>query len=402
MRKHQVPKLTPTSPVAQSLLPPGRVKRSHSLLRKSWEDGEKHWWDILIDANDEGFAPFDAWAKFKQEETTQERKLSAKSAAQYRHTWQIWLKYLQSRMPAVTWRAAGPSDVAGFLSNIRPSANGKQKASPVSRARYRSILNNVYQHAVREASTQAAGAQLVNPVEGVCDSEGLRATETSQSLRLTADSWGKLVQRLPVEPIVDEQIRDTAMLTLIMFDAFSVSDLVNMKLSSVSVVEGSSEDIGERSPQVLIEIADTAGRPGRLARVSERSALALRRWLAARGRRPGAWVAYVFIPMRQAMPLHPKSVFMIVQEFIASACQDETSGSELPAHMGPNVLRNSCIQRWVEVGVPFTEIARRAGLKGTMSLRRLIGPADKATRERFSAENKAARAQGQQQGPKPS
>ncbi len=123
-------------------------------------------------------------------------------------------------------------------------------------------------------------------------------------------------------------------------------------------------------------------------RLSDQSARALNRWVCARSSLPVDEVRHTFVNLSKKTKLTAKSIFIIVQQFIAIACLGESSRGELPAHMGPNVLRNGCIQRWIEQGVPFADIASRLG-QTIRSLERLLDATDKKVRDRYLTERAA-------------
>ena len=360
----------------------------HSAVRASWADGQKHWGDRPLEDDHAGFVPYDAWAKFRRGQLSS-RSIGEKSIAGYRYMWTTWLKYLESRAPRINWWDASTSDVAGFLTSLRSSSIGKDKASPISRARYRRILDDVYGHAVKLGVEGSARKLAANPVDGLGVSELLPNSERPQSLRFTDQAWEKLLHHLPQNAADAGCLRDAAILRLVMFDGFCVSDMMNMKITDIRFISDPLQPGNAGSVVAFVDVTASAGKEPRTVRLSDRSALSLKDWISARNSLEVGEVSNVFINLRKKTMLTAKSIFIIVQHFIAVACLGESARGELPAHMGPNALRNGCIQRWIEQRVPFADIASRLGQE-IRSLERLLDPTDKDCRERYLIERAAA------------
>ena len=95
-------------------------------------------------------------------------------------------------------------------------------------------------------------------------------------------------------------------------------------------------------------------------------------WLALRASRPRAGANDpVFASQKGggATAVSAKAIFELANGFIL-----ETLGTRYPeglAHAGPTTLRNSCIVRWLDEGMPEDDVVKQAGFLDAQALRRL-------------------------------
>jgi integrase/recombinase XerC len=95
-------------------------------------------------------------------------------------------------------------------------------------------------------------------------------------------------------------------------------------------------------------------------------------WLALRASRPRAGANDpVFASQKGggATAVSAKAIFELANGFIL-----ETLGTRYPeglAHAGPTTLRNSCIVRWLDEGMPEDDVVKQAGFLDVQALRRL-------------------------------
>ncbi|WP_157991353.1 hypothetical protein [Caldimonas tepidiphila] len=315
---------------------------------------------------------FDGWATWR---ALQRRPLNDESVALYESYWLSWGRHLAGI--ELRWNDAEPRHVAAFL------AGGLR---PVTQARYRRVLDEVYAHALRmEWIAQ-------NPA---APQPGLPQHEQPQSAALHIDERDRFVAGLPAgsEP---GPLRDRALLLLLVLEGLSVAETIALTLADVLPSPQQPERLsvrGERRNQT------------RELELDARTVAALQAWLrAAAGAmelaRPHEQPLLTDLRSRRwTMPLGRHAAFRIVRAAIRDAV-DAGHLRTMPAEHGPSLLRNTALLAWIEQGVAPTEVQRRAGLLRLDGLDRIVlrhawGP----VLERFQQQRQAERAAGLPEGP---
>ncbi len=342
--------------------------------------------EALVNKGHPGFVPFRAWASARQV-APDLRKLSGQSTQIYEYIWRAWLVFLESRSPRLDWDMAQPDDVRLYLLTVDPSANSRKGfgASSITRARYRKILSNVYSHSVDLGRQDGSGRPETDPTQAVDVSDELPKREEPQSFLLPRTVWRRLEERAMAISGGASASRESAMIGLIMFEGLTVSELTDLEPIALGVTKAAEACTwGITSPTLLHLDGKGGGHRERTIQLSDHSKKALSWWFIERSKLPGLSTGKVFIPLRQRTPLSAKSAYLIVTDFLASA--GLAGEHACLRHSGPNLLRNGCIQRWIEDQMPFAEIARRLGMKSTRALQRIVQECDTATMLRFNAE----------------
>lgn len=315
-------------------------------------------------------AAFDSWATWR---ALQRRPLNADSVALYETFWTAWCRHLAGLQ--LGWQDAEPRHLAHFL------AGGLR---PVTQARYRRVLEEVYAHALR---MEWIGA---NPAEKQPDLPVHERPESTAMHLFDRDRFVDGLQRGP-----DEQaLRDRALVVLMAIEGLSVSEVLALTLEDLLPSPTAPERVkivGERRSQT------------RELELDARSVDALRQWLRAGG--PLMDLPPDEQPLlpdtrsrRWVKPLGRHAGFRIVRAALAHAVEQGHIDTP-PAEHGPSLLRNSALLAWIEQEVPPVEVQRRAGLQRLDGLDRIVlrhayGP----VRERFQAQRHAERAAGLPQG----
>lgn len=320
--------------------------------------------------------PFTTWAAARQARPS--RPLSAESVNDYRFIWQAWCEFLAGLQ--VPWSAARPSDVHRFLSTLSASRSDRVLASSVTQSRYGRLLRDIYAHAV------ATGRITRNPVER----QALPArTEIHESLVFNRSDWRLLLQNLPAAGPRWQSVRDASVLQVMAHMGLTVGEIRGLELGDVVApglrwIEGlpALEPLTHpEEPGACLTVKGDRTAQARDLPLEGTCATAFMAWLEVRCTLPcplgPASPLFVSQKGAGALPLSAKSLFLLANGHIQAALVEPGAGrkgrysSDELAHAGPMTLRNSCIVRWLDAGVPEAQVLARAGLKDASSLRRL-------------------------------
>ncbi|MDB5932222.1 MAG: hypothetical protein JWR60_3929 [Polaromonas sp.] len=325
-------------------------------------------------------AVFKAWAL---ERAAQPKGgLSPRSLASYHSLWAGWTEHLLSQT-ARPWNEARSPDVRAYLEALNPraQARGLVNVSTVTQRRYYRVLKKIY------AFAQAQDWVEGNPV----DSEAsVSATEQMDSLVFHAIDWDALLQAVPppIDPPPADQpwldVRDQAILRLMMQSALTVAELANLDIGDVQhprlgATRGVAElwpaevaPAGAGGPAVMLDLTGARKAQDRRITLPEDVSTAVLAWLTARGTLPLPQDAGtpLFVSRKKAGRLTPRALFHLANRHVSNTLGPRYPNTVL-AHAGPMTLRNSCIVRWLDAGVPEHEILARAGLREAQALLRL-------------------------------
>ncbi len=328
---------------------------------------------------------FKAWALCR----AAQRKggLSPRSLASYHSLWTGWSDYLLSQK-SLSWQEARSPDVRAYLEALNPraQARGLVHVSTVTQRRYFRVLKKIYDFAVAEGWLES------NPVDA---GASVSPTEQMDSLVFHAIDWSALLQALAPPPDLTLKpppelpwlaVRDLAILRLMTQAALTVAELAGLDMGDVQhpalgVAHGVAElwptpqngpEGGAAQPAVALELSGARAAQGRRVFLPDEAGAAVLAWLATRRALalPEAADTPLFVSRKKAGRLTPRALFHLANRHISA-----TLGPHYPhtvlAHAGPMTLRNSCIVRWLDAGVPDTEILARAGLREAQALLRL-------------------------------
>ena len=323
---------------------------------------------------------FKAWAL----ERAAQRKggLSPRSLASYHSLWTGWTEYLLSHK-SLPWNEARSPDVRAYLEALNPraQARGLLHVSTVTQRRYYRVLKKIYAFAVAQEWVAD------NPVDA---GASVSPTEQMDSLVFHAIDWDVLLQAVapPIDPPPQDQpwleVRDQAILRLMMQSALTVAELAGLDMGDVQHPRlGSVHGVGELFPAqetapqtgeaaVMLDLSGARAAQGRRISLPEEASTAVLAWLTVRATLPLPQTADtpLFVSRKKAGRLTPRALFHLANRHVSATLGPRYPDTVL-AHAGPMTLRNSCIVRWLDAGLPEDEVLARAGLRESQALLRL-------------------------------
>lgn len=357
-------------------------------------------------------AVFEEWVAWRRD-LDQARAIGDDTTSEYQYQtiWIAWLRFLCGQK--TKWVAATGADVLAFINNnmrgrgtsrdLDPSALAPQQSggaaaagqrassrrrepSRVSKRRYATVLSNVYEHAKR------TGHCTENPVPRF--DKDLPANESANSLVLNKTYRAELVRNLP-EAADARSARDRAMLAVMLRQGLTCSEVMELTLTSLDFGPDAllpdwsqpwDDAVAPLSLHITNAIAERPEQPRVLA-LDKVTAEALQKWLRVRGTFTAARVSPLLFVSKHhrktttkrggkdvpcvAGALTARAVFYVASVWLRETLKKRCFMQDV-YHAGPNVLRNACIVDWLEQGLAFEEVRRRAGLKRMDSLERLI------------------------------
>ena len=324
-------------------------------------------------------AVFKAWAL----ERAAQRKgaLSPRSLASYHSLWSGWTEYLLGQK-SLAWSEAGSNEVRAYLEALNPraQARGLVHVSTVTQRRYYRVLKKIYAFAL------AQGWLASNPVDAAAS---VSPTEQMDSLVFHSIDWDVLLQAVapPQDPPPADQpwleVRDQAILRLMTQSALTVAELAGLDFGDVQhprlgMAHGVAElwPAGEVLPgaeaPVMLELSGARKAQARRISLPPEVSCAVLAWLTVRATLPLPQDAAVplFISRKKSGRLTPRALFHLANRHINAVLGPRYPDTVL-AHAGPMTLRNSCMVRWLDAGVPDDEVLARAGLREPQALLRL-------------------------------
>lgn len=323
---------------------------------------------------------FKAWAL----ERAAQRKggLSPRSLASYHSLWAGWTEFLLTHGP-LAWNEAKSADVRAYLEALSPrgQARGMVNVSTVTQRRYYRVLKKIY------AFAQAQDWVADNPVDA---GASVSPTEQMDSLVFHALDWDALLQAVapPIDPPPQDQpwleVRDQAILRLMMQAALTVAELAGLDIGDVQHPRlASRHGVGELwpaeelassvdAPPVMLDLSGARKAQDRRITLPQEASAAVLAWLTVRATLPLPQDAGtpLFVSRKKAGRLTPRALFHLANRHVSSTLGPRYPDTVL-AHAGPMTLRNSCIVRWLDAGLPDDDILARAGLREAQALLRL-------------------------------
>ena len=323
---------------------------------------------------------FKAWAL----ERAAQRKgsLSPRSLASYHSLWTGWTEYLLANK-SLHWHEAASSDVRAYLEALSPraQARGLVHVSTVTQRRYYRVLKKIY------AFAQSREWVPSNPVDA---GASVSPTEQMDSLVFHSLDWQALIKAvpLPADPPPQDQpwleVRDQAILRLMMQSALTVAELAGLDIGDVQHPRlGAARGVGElwpaqeapssgEGPPVMLDLNGARKAQDRRIALPYEASTALLAWLTVRATLPLPQDAGtpLFVSRKKAGRLTPRALFHLANRHVNAVLGPRYPHTVL-AHAGPMTLRNSCIVRWLDAGQPEDDILARAGLRESQALLRL-------------------------------
>jgi integrase len=307
-------------------------------------------------------------------------RLSERSIAKYSPIWDIWLRYLADQQKE--WHAATPEDVRNFLLKVQPRRKSTEvtdpRVSPVTQARYWRLLESIYGH--------AAGMGWITE-SPVTQEAQVSRNELHESLVFNRIDWEMLLRRMPSPhaPLTDwSAARDRALLLLMAECGLTSGELLEIRLEDLSIAPEpspapsateSAPPGGEPALRLQLSVRGPRASQRRILDLPQRAALALMSYRAMRLKLPQD-NPFLFVRKRgselesayKSYRMTAKSLYVMTAAFIR-----DVMGEKYPdlVHAGPMALRNSCLVRWMEDGMPEELVLRQAGMKDPQALYRL-------------------------------
>lgn len=288
--------------------------------------------------------------------------LTAQAAKPYRFIWGAWCKFLQAHVDAqgqtvaaAAWQEATPVQVLHFINHIPQTAKGR-KVSDITRRRYWRVLDRVYDHALFN------GWLETNPVHAVAAAER-PPSEDPKGAILSDAMWQAGIASIPAG---DDLIgaRDRAVLMLLFELGLAPEELRLLHVDSV--LYSDPDDTNTDARIVAVHVDGMRENQQRRLAVSDSLALALAHWLKARAHYPAMQGEASLFCSRKSPSLSNHTLLHLVTKTLAQAAQ--SAGLPSPARLGPQIVRNTAIVRWLNAGMALPEVVERAGLKNTNGL----------------------------------
>ena len=297
---------------------------------------------------------FDSWVASC---SSNAKKLSERSVLQYRQRWQAFERWLSVQGKSVA--TAGPDDLQLFVNTrVQRAANGEQP-SVLTTSRYLRNLNHVYRHAV------LSGCLDSNPAEQVVLPVSVRphGTVLPQPWLLT------IIEDINMQPQSFTELRNALLVHLCAVEAFSVADLTGLQLEDAQCVIPASGLKSDIQVQLQLRGQRLAQRRARLLEGS--SALLVYKWIQILPTLPGYHLSrYLLRSLPTKKNLTPKTVYEVCSNHVRASL-NKLQVDQLPYHLGPNVLRNSCIVEWMNHGALPEAVCAKIGISNPSKLDRL-------------------------------
>ncbi|MDD0812826.1 hypothetical protein PSQ20_20965 [Curvibacter sp. RS43] len=314
-------------------------------------------------------AVFEQWLEARMNAAWDgDRVKSASTKNHYRAIWKLWCQHLTDHQ--TRWHDAGPELVHAFLQKIRArratNADGAvRSASVVSRDRYWTLIDRIYDWALRRELTRS------NPAQAMLEAD-IPPTVLVESNVLNPILWRALPRAFP-DPVQAStfDLRDIAILHLLYHHGLTGEEIREFLLADL-VWPGGLEPMANEGTSVTrpvsIRIVGTRIRQAREITLAPTSQIALQQWLKARRMNPRLHGHDFLFMSNRANQLSIRMLFHLVTNVIeraATACAQEP-----PIKTGPQVIRNTVIHNWIASGLSMPEVCALAGLKNAKSLLR--------------------------------
>lgn len=285
------------------------------------------------------------------------KKLSERSVLLYRQRWQAFERWLGEQGKSVA--SAEPDDLQSFVNTrVRRAANGHQP-SVLTTSRYLRNLHHVYRHAV------LSGSLASNPADQVV----LPFSVRPNGMVLPLPWLLAITDDINMHPQSFTELRNAVLVQLCAVEAFSVADLTGLQLEDAQCVVPATGVETDIQVQLQLRGRRLAQRRARLLEGS--SALLVYKWIQILPTLPGLHLSQcLFRSLPTKKNLTPKTVYEVCSDQVRASL-DKLHVKQLPYHLGPNVLRNSCIVAWLNQGASREAVCAKIGISGPSKLDRL-------------------------------
>lgn len=289
-----------------------------------------------------------------------EDPITEKGRESYEYFWRTWLNFLVAARvgeaaDAYRWTQAEPHHVVAFLANGPQSRKSGRNVSEITRRRYWRLLDRIYTFAVKRLWIKS------NPVKGLARTETPKV-EDPLAAYMTPFLWDQSLLIIRAMDVADPvSCRNRALLLSLFELGLIPQEARNIRLRDVC-------HVGSRITALQLDGPGVNQR--RRMSVSDELADALSEWRDSRRSVPVANHTDIFFCSTQATgPMGGDSLFLLVKKVLMEASVQ--LNVDPPIRMGPQIVRNTRLIRWLNEGRPPAEVAVWAGLKDVKSFRHL-------------------------------
>ncbi|WP_103739150.1 site-specific integrase [Diaphorobacter sp. LR2014-1] len=334
---------------------------------------------------------YDLWLAHNNECATYGREsIDAKRSTSYRMIWQGWLKYLASlnEGKGCAWSSVDAVDVSNFLkSGLRRSKN--LIPTNTAQRRYWRVLSRIYTFA------HSKGWTAENPVLALATAD-VPAIEKPKGAILTLGQYKACFDCLPPLYGTATQARDHTMALLLLTTGITPQEVRTL------CVQDLERDMATGKVTHVAITAQRSDTQRRRIAVDERLANALLFWLTQR---------HMFNSLQRVRPSkeeapttagdrHPFTRLFVSQkspevtmgtllhvckQLILEACKKDHS--DAPPRIGPQVIRNTVLTKWLNEGIGIHQVTLMAGLKNPKGLLHLGDHLNPEVRQHLAKSN---------------
>ena len=281
----------------------------------------------------------------------------------YRYFWNTWNKYLMTADLGGTldehpWTRATSATVLHFLNSGTSPRKKAEGVSAITRRRYWRLLERIYDFALSNQWVQS------NPATALQDWEKPKS-ENPKGAILSPKQWEQGI-RLLMDPDAKPQAeeddvgpRNRAILLCLYELGITPLELRSLTLDSL-----------ERAPKAKtfthLQVDGSGVNQRRRFTLSPALSAALSQWMAERGEMTKSDKTDHLFCSTHGKMMGPDNLHLLVREHLLQAAS--ASESDPAIRLGPQVIRNTCLVRWVNQGMPPAQVAVWAGLKDEKGL----------------------------------
>ena len=283
------------------------------------------------------------------------KPLGERSEMLYRQRWAAFEKWLAENGKDA--RSASPADLEAFLfSRVRRAANAVQP-SVLTTSRYLAGLQHVYRFGMLTGYFQTdTAAEVVLPQAAIPDGMVLPLPW----LLAVADDIDQAPESFTA-------LRNALLVQLCAVEAFSVADLTGLILRDAQVMV----PVGSKLVDVHLQLRGKRAAQRRTRILDGESAALMYKWIQVLPTLPGYPLSESLLRSHPTKPsLTPKCVYEVCAGQVRKTLT-RLRVPVMPYHLGPNVLRNSCIVAWLNGGANMEAVCAKIGVSGPRQLARL-------------------------------
>lgn len=320
----------------------------------------------------------EAWLAYVNSIAEYGREAINKTAA-YTFIWRSWCNFLAKRQldDQATYLQAKPllatsQDIEQFLSSGPQSSKPKRAVSNVTKRRYYTVLQRIYAYCALQEWIP------LSPVDGMANNDR-PSPEKHDGYVMNDYQWRASIDFIQQMGDTSTEKRDKAILLLLFTLGLRPQEIRSLQ------VQDFYTGIADLHTIVINDLSGPAQQ--RSLPLDSTTAKALTDWIVLRQQLPvvlkhgkkiladrsnealRAEGQRLFVA-RTSMHLSMISLLNLVRSHIEQACRH--ASVDPPARMGPQIIRNTRIVRWLAAGMDVEEVVRRAGLKNAKGLLHII------------------------------